>query len=148
MRNFALVCASLALVAGIVASKLWLELRAERGETASLRAQVVELQTAASPSAPPRQLPVPQTQAEAANLAAAQATTQAAGAAAATPAGVGLGALRQQEMLKDPAYRKARVAQTRTNLMVQYPGLAEELGLTPDEADQLFTLLAENQVEM
>jgi hypothetical protein len=54
----------------------------------------------------------------------------------------------QQEMLKDPEYRKARLAQARMSIAQTYPGLIEELGLTPDEADRLFDLLAESQMEM
>lgn len=51
-------------------------------------------------------------------------------------------------MLKDPEYRKAMLAQMRMTLPTNYPGLAEELGLSPEQADRLFDLLAENQMEL
>jgi len=50
------------------------------------------------------------------------------------------------ELLKDPEYRKARLAQIRANQVRRYPGLAEALGLSEREADQLFDLLAEQQL--
>jgi hypothetical protein len=55
--------------------------------------------------------------------------------------------LGQQELMKDPEYRKARLAQTRMNMAQSYPGLAEALELTPEESNRLFDLLAESQME-
>jgi hypothetical protein len=54
----------------------------------------------------------------------------------------------QRELLKDPEYRKLRLAQTRSSMERNYPGLVEELGLSEKEADTLFNLLAENQIAM
>jgi hypothetical protein len=53
----------------------------------------------------------------------------------------------RQEMLKDHEYRKARLAQLRLSLPQSYPGLIELLGLLPDEADRLWSLLAEDQLQ-
>ena len=49
----------------------------------------------------------------------------------------------QRELLKDPEYRKAMQAQLRVNQTQNYPDLAEELGLTAEEANKLFDLLTE-----
>jgi hypothetical protein len=51
-------------------------------------------------------------------------------------------------MMKDPEYRKARLAQTRLTMPQNYPGLIDALGLSPEEADKLYDLLAEQQLEM
>jgi hypothetical protein len=49
--------------------------------------------------------------------------------------------------MKDPEYRKARLTMMRSTIRQNYPGLAEELGLNANETDQLFELLAQNQME-
>jgi hypothetical protein len=54
----------------------------------------------------------------------------------------------ERDLMKDPEYRKLRIAQQRSNMERNYPGLVEALGLSEKEADRLFTLLAENQVAM
>ncbi|MEJ0099249.1 MAG: hypothetical protein WDO12_05665 [Pseudomonadota bacterium] len=54
----------------------------------------------------------------------------------------------QRDMLKDPEYRKARLAQTRLTLPQTYPGLVAALGLSPDEAGRLFDMLADYQLQM
>lgn len=50
------------------------------------------------------------------------------------------------ELLKDPAYRKARLAQIRADFVRRYAGIAQALGLADIEADQLFDVLAELQL--
>lgn len=47
------------------------------------------------------------------------------------------------ELLKDPEYRKTRLAQIRASQVENYPGVAEELGLSGGEVDKLFDVLAE-----
>lgn len=49
--------------------------------------------------------------------------------------------------MKDPAYLSALLAQVRLNVQRNYPGLVQELGLSERDADQLFDLLAQNQVD-
>lgn len=53
---------------------------------------------------------------------------------------------RQRQLMQDPEYREALRVQHRSNLSRQYPGLAEELGLSPEQTDQLFNLLADQQL--
>jgi hypothetical protein len=50
-------------------------------------------------------------------------------------------------LLKDPGYRKALLAQARMTIKRTHLALVEELGLSEIEADQLFDLLAERQVD-
>ncbi len=50
--------------------------------------------------------------------------------------------------MKDPEYRKLRLAQLRSNMERNYPGLAEELGLSEKDTGKLYDLLAENQMAM
>jgi hypothetical protein len=153
MRNLTFVCAGLALVGGLVAANLWRELRAERELTADLRSQVSELQIGLSlrPTAV-ADLPQPavaviskvEPSSHATQPSAKESDGPAQGATGALPAFV----LNQQELMKDPEYRKARLAQTRATIAQSYPGLVEELGLTPEDAVRLFDLLAESQLKM
>jgi hypothetical protein len=53
---------------------------------------------------------------------------------------------RQRQLMQDPDYREAVRVQQRSNMTRQYPGVAQELGLTADQAEQLFDLLAEQQM--
>jgi hypothetical protein len=55
---------------------------------------------------------------------------------------------RQRQLMQDPEYREAMRLQTRTNLARQYPGVIEELGLDPQQAESFFTLLADQQLRM
>lgn len=54
----------------------------------------------------------------------------------------------EARLIEDPEYREARLAQARNSLAFMNVDLAEELGLTPEEADALFDLLARQQLEM
>lgn len=53
---------------------------------------------------------------------------------------------RRRQLMQDPDYREAVRVQQRSNMTRQYPGVAQELGLDPDQADRLFDLLAEQQM--
>lgn len=53
---------------------------------------------------------------------------------------------RQRQLMQDPEYREAMRIQQRSNIGRHYPGVAQELGLTTDQTEQLFDLLAEQQV--
>jgi hypothetical protein len=151
-----LVCAGLVLVGGIVSVNLWRELRAERELNTGLQAQVSQLQAqvdelqAASPA-------LPRFASQPADATLMPALPRPAPQAAVTTEGerpiqasldVPRFVLDRQEMMKDPEYRKARLAQTRMSLPQNFPGLIEELGLGPEDADRLFDLLAESQLEM
>ena len=150
MRNLFLVFAALILASGVVSTNLWRQLRAERAVTASLRTQLDEAgqMKAAMPATPTAALapaaatPLPATTAY-----------QPAPAAKSPPPSDANASLRnfeneRREMLKDPEYRKAMLAQTRASVARNNMGLAEELGLSQAEADKLLDLLAEQEMRM
>ena len=51
-----------------------------------------------------------------------------------------------RQLMQDPEYREALRIQHRANIGRQYPGLAEDLRLTPDQTEQLFDLLTDQQM--
>jgi len=116
MKAVVAVCAGIALVASIVAVSLQLELRKERAVTATLRRQRSEVRSPINHTAAP-----PPEAAPPATVADATST-------------------------EDLGDRKLKLAQLRTNIEGFYPGLAQEVGLSKQEADRLFDLLAESQL--
>jgi type II secretory pathway pseudopilin PulG len=53
---------------------------------------------------------------------------------------------RQAALFRDPAYRRAMLLQMRASVRRAHPDVAREVGLTPDEADRFFDLLAERSL--
>ncbi len=153
MRALLPVCAGIAVITGVVSVSLWRELRAERLVNVDLRAQLTDARSAPGAAAMPVSV--------AAN---AMATPATAGADAPvckpdTPVArtaqvssapgfnnVQDSLTMEKDLMKDPEYRKLRIAQQRQNIERNYPGLAEALGLSEKEADKLYDVLAENQV--
>jgi hypothetical protein len=151
MKTLASVCACIALITGIVSVNLWRELRTERQVNMELRTQ---FNAARLPSGTPA----------ATAIVAANVAPTAVAAAVEAPvcksdpppkptqtaaANTLQNSLNiQNELMKDPEYRKLRLAQTRLNIERNYPGLAEELGLSDKEADKILALLAEHQIAM
>lgn len=151
MRNVALVCAAIALVCSVVSFILWRDLHEERQLTLQLRQQMqgMAASAAAAPTVP-RILPRPATPTAvtaADQAAVSPVTASAAAAVAAARATATSLSIDRTELLKDPEYRKAALAQARLTLDQNYPGLAEELGLTPAQTQEVFDLLAELQLE-
>lgn len=158
MKKLLLVCAALLVICGIVSGNLWRELRTERQANEELRTQLAQarvsiplpaLPALPAPAAAPSQAstrpattPVPQGPPPESPLAAAAARTSAL--TLTTIASI----TGEQDLMKDPEYRKARLAQLRISAARSYPGLAEELGLSEKEANQLFELIAGNQLNM
>lgn len=149
MRSVLPISAGLVVISGIVSATMWHELRKEREVTADLRSQLAMALIRPAAPAPQRNEVQPVGAAPPASVEAV-AKSETAPARAAAPAGLPLSiqdSLNQQkELLKDPEYRKAQAMQTRMNIERNYPGLVEELGLTEKEADRLFDLLTENQL--
>ncbi len=147
MRTLLRVCVGIGMVAVVVSVHLWRELRVERQRTADLQAQLddakiaVRVSTAAAQHA---NAPVPTTE--------TAGKVDAAPVAGPAPASTSASAQRamnlEQDLMKDPEYRKLRLAQLRTSIERNNPGLAEELGLSEQEAGRLYDLLAENQLAM
>ncbi|MFL6619618.1 MAG: hypothetical protein ACJ8MH_13510, partial [Povalibacter sp.] len=53
----------------------------------------------------------------------------------------------QQALMQDPEYRTALRQQQRIQMMRQYPYLAEDLGLSKEDADRLMDVLADQQLD-
>lgn len=150
IRTLTSVFAGLAVASGIVTATLWRELHAERELVAGLQAQLTEATRTASRAPAPRidATTVPAA-APVASIPQQEKPVAAPEAAARTRADAAqLDALTQQEMLKDPEYRKAMAGMMRSSLERTYPDLAEELGLDKAEFDRLLDLLSEQQAAM
>jgi hypothetical protein len=55
---------------------------------------------------------------------------------------------RQAALMRDPEYRDAMLAQQKAGVRQANPNLARDLDLTPEQADRLFSTLAEQQTRM
>jgi hypothetical protein len=147
MKKLLLGCAALALFASVLSVMLWRDLRSERELSAGLQSRLVEAEARIFQ---PASLPVAATRAPVAAPTSSRPEPASSPATRAMPVAeppfnnVGIS---QRDMLKDPEYRRLRLALTRLSLPENYPGLAEELGLSPEQVDRLFDLLAEHQLE-
>jgi len=155
MRNVLPICAGLVGISVIVSATMWNELRNERQVVAELRTQLAESSDQLAASRAAQRGAIPQATVAASSTAPAAMQPDAPAAPpvpAAQPANADLlrqaARTREQELMADPEYRNARIAQQRLMMGRNYPGLAEELGLSQKEADQLFNLLTENQMNM
>jgi hypothetical protein len=54
----------------------------------------------------------------------------------------------EQDLMKDPEYRKAQLTITRMKLSQSNPGLAQALGISEKEANHYFEVMAEQQLKM
>lgn len=151
MRNLIWVFAALVVVSGVISTNLWRDLRTERQLAASLQAQLdaaAQLPMAMPPT-PVAQATPP---APASQAATAIPTNQPAPAVAKSPPAMDSRSMmddlqkQQRELMKDPEYRKARIAQMRTSLAGNNTGMAEELGLTQAEVDKMLDVLAEHDL--
>jgi hypothetical protein len=148
MRHLTVITSVVAVFSTTVAVVLWGELSAERENNATLQARLaqaggatVALPTVQQAAATPSSMDT-----DSAKPASSSPPVQAAVAPPAPPR-ITTNFPSERDMLKDPEYRKARLAQMRLTLPQNYPGLAEAMGLSPDEADRLFNIIAENQLE-
>lgn len=152
MRNVLPVCAALVVISGIVSATLWHELRTQRQLTADLEKQLADANSRIQSLSIAAQRGGAQQAAVVAPAAPAAGTASPAPATSAPPSAVNASLqdfrAREKEMMADPEYRKARLAQQRMNTERNYPGLAEELGLSQPESDRLFDMLTESQMKM
>jgi hypothetical protein len=169
MTKIALVLAIVAIGEGAVTLHLVNQLHEERASTQKLQARVTELESKAPTVAPgatfiavPTQPTVsPFTVAKKDGAppkpqAVAGVITNVMGAGVmATPAPPNQDAMREQfrqgmerqaALLRDPEYRDAMLAQQKMGLRQTNPNLVRDLDLTPEQADRLFTALAEQQL--
>jgi hypothetical protein len=166
MKALVPVLAGIAVISGVVSASLWLELRTERQANAELRTQLAESRISShqpvasvQPTAAPQPAGALPATAAASNPTSApspdaprQARLADASATSATLASlasaIGISSSNERDLLKDPEYRKAKLAQLRIQLARSNPGLAEELGLSEREANQLFELMANSQLNL
>lgn len=147
MKKLLLACAGLALFASVMSVMLWRDLRAERELNAGLQARLAEAEAMAPrPVALPPATSRPPVVASVADARPEPASTEQRPAPVAQP--VYVTSINQRDMMKDPEFRKARLVQLRLQMPERYPGLAEYLDLSPEQADRLFDQLAENELEM
>jgi hypothetical protein len=143
---------------GSLSVHLLTELKQARDETAALQAQVAELGHARPvaatlpdlrPQPPPaatfdvipRGAPPPKAPPRATASATPSAPDQTP-----VPDMVRRQMMDRSKLMEDPEYRAAMVMQQRVMLAQQYPDLAAALNLQPDQVDQLFGVLAEQQM--
>jgi hypothetical protein len=143
MRKLLVMGAGLVVVLGCVSWGLWRQLRsghsrtiaapavADSGQSATVAASTDQSVQAAPRSASPEPVAVPPR---------APSTIDMDKFIAADAA-------RRQAQMEDTDYRKALLERLRVTMPREYPGLAEELALTTEEAGRLFDVLAEVQVQ-
>lgn len=152
MQSRTLVKASLAtaVILSIVAVNLWRDLRAARDLTVSIQTHEPATQRIESRE---MSAPVESIERNGAEHVASSAGTpvdvrqelvSSAGSSSIENESRALG---DRERLNDPDFREARRAEIRMALVRQYSGVIEDLLLTPNEAAQLFDLLADYQIQ-
>src|SRR5262245_29011772 len=156
MQKMIWLLTAVSVVSGVALAGLWNQLRNERELTAALQgdrsrtqARLHEVQAlarriAACPAVPaPASIPVAASP-EARPV--APAVQPVASCNVVTVPQATSDPRMEAELLKDPDYRKARLAQIRSTVPRANVGLVERLGLADQQADQLFDLLAEYQL--
>lgn len=158
MKHLLLAIGALLVISGIVSANLWLDLRTERQENTRLTTQLAE--SVKAPRTPTTSVQPVATAATAGvadkpvaagvpaplptdNEAAMQATAASVSAGAAAAA---KGMSGDAQLMNDPEFRKARLTMTRLRIARSNPGLAEALGLSEQEANHLFEVMAETQM--
>ncbi len=143
MKILVSVCAALAVAAGTLSGLMWRDLNAERQISADLRSELVAARTelAARPvvqiAAPPPPAPVVEPAPAAPAMVSAESTNAVVIAEAVK---------RQQALMADTEYRKARQEQARINLRQRYAGLAQQLGISQQQMDKVIDILVESQL--
>lgn len=145
MRKLLVMCTGLVIGLGCVSWGLWRQLRTERSRTIAPQAVATDggqsgpvaastdqpVQAASPPSVSPGPAALPPR----------------------TPPAIDMDkfiaeeAARRKAQMEDAEYRKALLERLRLTVPRDYPGLAEELGLTAEEAGRLFDALAEIQLQ-
>lgn len=147
MRVSSLIAWSLVCALAIFSFVLWGDLGAERKLVAELRVQQDHGRVAAAQAVrqvPPAIIAAPTPATVAASPPSGVPAPQVNAAMAAR---VVEAAQRENALLAgDVEYRKARLARARNDLETRYPNLARDLGMSAQDADFLFTVLAESEV--
>jgi hypothetical protein len=165
MRKLLLVSLALLSGLGIISTKLWLDLSAERQTNAELQTQLTEarivprtpaatMQVAASPASAPASAAAAREACVAAAMPALPPVDsdllvrRAVDAAITARVFAASGGPNEQELMKDPDYRRAHLTVERLKLAQMNPGLAEVLGVSEKEANRYFEVMAEQQMKL
>ena len=149
MRWFPAVASALAVISTIVAANLWRELHSERQANAGLRTQLLETPAPAALPAPLLPAPVPVSRpAEGPRAAEAAAELPAAQLPNFEPALAANLAAQNSLVMADPGYRNAVLAQGVASLRASNLGMVEEMGLSSQEAEEMFQLIASHQIDL
>lgn len=149
MRWFPAVASGVAVVSTIVAANLWRELQSGRQANAGLPTQLLE--TPASAGLPALALPVADPlsrQVEGTQAAESAAELPVAQMQKVEPAMPANRAAQDSIVMADPRYRSAVLAQGVAGQRAANPGLVEEMGLSSQESEELFQLIATHQMEL
>jgi hypothetical protein len=148
-RNLSTVCAGVALVSAIVAATLWRELHVERERVAVLRTQVAQAVANARHARAARDAGAAPATAPASTIPQQKPAVAPEPVPQVRPIGNQPAALiSEEELLKDPEYRKARAAMLRATMDRSFTGLAEEVGLSKEEVERLLDLISQQQLAM
>jgi hypothetical protein len=153
MKKLVVVLGAGVLVVGIAAANLWQDLRAEREQNRQLAAQAAAVPAPGpppvpvAPSSPPEPVAPPAVALTAAAPTAASSEPKPAAAAPATQ-GPAANANPLAAALANPQATEF-VRSMMSSMMAQmYPDLAEELDLSPEEAQKFLALLASQQGDL
>jgi hypothetical protein len=137
-----------AVVSTIVAANLWRELHSERQANAALRTQLLETPAPTGLPAPPVPAAVPVSRPVEGPQAAPSAAEPVVQMQNFEPAMAANLAAQNNLVMADPGYRNAVLAQGVASLRASSPGLVEEMGLSSEESEAMFQLIASHQMEL
>ena len=148
MRIPPAVSLSLVVASVAISAILWRQLHTERQLNADLQTQLTDARTALATRPEPQPVVAANPQpAPAPPSAACPPTVPEKPTAAATAAAMlADSAKRQKTLLEDSDFRKARIAGIRSNVQLRLANLPRDLGLSPQEADAVFNIIAESQL--
>jgi hypothetical protein len=149
MRNQWLAFGALLVISGIVSTQLWRHLRTERQANAELSAQLAAPKTAEGVPPPPVQsitIPPPAAKPVCPTAATVPVDARVVDLVIRNALLLSGNVPDSKVLIEDPEYRKATLTIMRKRLVRNSPGLAETLGLSSAEADHLFDVLAEAQL--
>lgn len=143
MRTLATVFALIALIATIVAVRFWSQLQTTREQETQIQLRLTDMERAQNL---PASVPAP-----------ASVTSTASTDAAAPPATdrtpsveperkTASAPLSTRQLVRDQEFRSARRVQVRAAIATNYAGVASDLGLTEQEANELFDLITNQQI--
>lgn len=158
MRSLLSICVGLVVISGIISVNMWRELRAQHRLSEGLRTQLTDanarIQALTLAAQRPAFRPAAAVQAPVAAQTAVVPQARSESPAATRPPQAAITNARPQnqvssaELMADPEYRRVLLASQRLSIESGYPGLVDELGLSRNDADKLFDLLAEQQTKM